>query len=294
MQVLEEPFSWYIKEDGGVLDGRKVHLRSIAEGNAWRWLSEYVFPSLSCVTVTATVRPRPTSELFPVRDTVTVYVHDTVFVTKSAPSADTFLPAEGVTEVFEDINTGEKQEELISPVDPSKLIFAFRHNILLPALNAGFELPIGDRVSMGATAYFPWCPRESTHMECFQFAAADLDLRFWFRKPATKRDRLLGPSLGVYAAMGIYDFEHAGAGNQGWFQNVGLDYLHSIRLGKNLRMQFELGFGYIYSEVKPYDCLEPGGQCYERKDAAYNLRWWGPTRAMVSLVVPIYSKPKSN
>jgi hypothetical protein len=50
--------------------------------------------------------------------------------------------------------------------------------------------------------------------------------------------------------------------------------------------------GYIYSDAQPYDCFVAGEKCYRRKGVTKTVRWFGPTRAQVSLVLPIYVNNK--
>jgi hypothetical protein len=57
-------------------------------------------------------------------------------------------------------------------------------------------------------------------------------------------------------------------------------------------MEFELGIGYIYSRAQPYDCFKIGGKCYRRVGIKKHIHWIGPTRAQISLVIPIYCKKK--
>ena len=73
--------------------------------------------------------------------------------------------------------------------------------------------------------------------------------------------------------------------------DVGLDYLWSAPLfGGRMHLELELGVGYIWSLSRPYDCLSPGDKIYHRKGVTQQTTWFGPTRAQISLVVPIYSK----
>ena len=59
-----------------------------------------------------------------------------------------------------------------------------------------------------------------------------------------------------------------------------------------MHMEFELGIGYIYSRAQPYDCFKAGGKCYRRVGIKKHIHWIGPTRAQISLVIPIYCKKK--
>jgi len=215
-------------------------------------------------------------------DTVpdTVYVKDTVYL--PSPVAPVRADAVPYTE-------------------GRKLLFALRTNALaIPLANVGIEVPIGQRFSLGMDYYYPWIWRPH-HSEGVDYSgtanellALDLEARYWFPgKHSSPGERLLGHSLGVYAAVGYYDFERNASGHQGEFYNVGIDYLFAVALwGGRLHLEFELGLGYIHSVAQPYDNFKGGDKCFRRQGVRENVNWLGPTRAQVSLVLPIYSRKK--
>lgn len=177
----------------------------------------------------------------------------------------------------------------------TKPILAFRTNLLaIPLVNVGMEIPLGKKISLGLDAYYPWLRRDDAHMDCTQLLAADVELRFWFAGGLHSAKQILtSHAIGLYGAAGIFDFERSGFGHQGEFFNVGLEYVYGLPIFRNhLRLEFELGLGFIYSEARPYNCFVEGGECFRRPGITDHIRWWGPTRAQVSLVVPIYGKVK--
>ena len=166
-------------------------------------------------------------------------------------------------------------------------IFYLRTNLLAPLSNVGAEVCLNDNWSLGADYYFPWVPRNPNNVNCFQLLGWSLEGRYWFGKYRTWMDRLEGHSVGVNVAGGYYDFEKDYAGNQGEFAEIGFDYLYSLPVCKDrLHIEFSIGLGYIYSHMKPYDVFEDGGKAY-KTDYTKNFHWVGPTKATVSLVVPI-------
>lgn len=187
---------------------------------------------------------------------------------------------------------------------PRKTVLAFRTNVFaVPFTNVGVEVPLGNHWSLGADWYSPWLWRPGQRDQvdntgwCFQFQAVDAEVRYWFgsRRHASlgREARMLGHSLGLYAAAGHYDFENNYFGYQGHFYNVGVDYLFAVPIFHDaMRLEFELGVGYIYSPAQPYDCFESGDYCYRRKGTMRLVRWIGPTRAQFSLVVPIRVREK--
>lgn len=290
------------------VDGRKVEalkeaFKIFEGGRPWKWLDDNVFPEfrtagggVSCIIT----HPAPK------------VVHDTVYVKTQPDTVVVFVgPGPGGTGLGEGDGQGAGVvEPAPSPFDGRKMILALRTNFaMIPFTNVGVELPLGEHWSIGADWYSPWIWREMHtpfslyHNEdidtwgwCFQFQAADIEARYWFtNRRKLPEQRLLGHSLGIYAAAGHYDFELNWTGNQGEFWNVGLDYLYAVPIFKGkMHMEFELGIGYIQSWVVPYECIIHGGLCYRIPGGRHPVNWFGPTRAQVSLVLPVYVKTRKN
>ena len=174
-----------------------------------------------------------------------------------------------------------------------KLLFALRSNLLVPALNLGIEVPIGKHWSVGADYYFPWIWPKKDNKNCFEFLGWGIEGRYWFGKNRTAFDRLKGHSVGLYGYVGYYDFERNFHGHQGEFVNVGVDYTYAMAVGKRKQLHFEfsLGVGYIYSEARQYTVIEANGPLISDK-VTKKVGYFGPTKANISLVVPIFQKVK--
>lgn len=167
------------------------------------------------------------------------------------------------------------------------LLFAFRSNLLVPALNFGAEYPIGTDWSVGADYYFPWIMRKQDNRNCFQLLGWNLEGRYWFGKNRTQADILQGHSVGLNAAVGYYDIERSFKGNQGTFVSVGADYLYAMPIFNNkVHLEFNVGLGYIFSQMRPYEVFEEGGNAF-KLGYKKNFNWVGPVKAAVSIVVPI-------
>lgn len=176
-----------------------------------------------------------------------------------------------------------------------KPVVAVRTNLLVPALNVGVEVPIGTHWSVGADYYFPWIWPKRDNKNCFELLAWGVEGRYWFGRNRTVLDRLQGHSVGVYGYMGYYDFERNYHGHQGEFMNVGVDYTYAMAVGKRkqIHLEFSLGFGYIYSQARKYTVIEAQGPLISDK-ITKKVGFFGPTKANVSLVVPIFQKVKPN
>lgn len=185
-------------------------------------------------------------------------------------------------------------EERPAPVE-KKMILAARTNLLVPALNVGIEVPIKYNWSVGADYYFPWWLAKS-NMYCAEMLGWFIDTKYWFGKDRQEEDKLKGHAIGAYAGFGYYDYQWKQSGNQGEYIDIGIDYTYSIPLAKEkLRMEFNIGLGWIYTVARHYtptddytDLIRDPGI----KHRKYNF--FGPTRASVSLIVPIRVKVRNN
>ena len=168
-------------------------------------------------------------------------------------------------------------------------LVALRSNLLVPALNVGVEVPIGNRLSVGADYYYPWVWPKADNKDCFELLSWGLEGRYWFGEERTATDRLQGHSVGLYGSVGYYDFERNFHGHQGEFVNVGVDYTYAMPIGKSkaMHLEFSLGVGYIYSEARKYTVIEPGAPLISDK-ITKKISFVGPTKANVSLVVPLF------
>lgn len=170
-------------------------------------------------------------------------------------------------------------------------ILSFRTNLLLPAMNAGIEIPVRTRWSVGADWYWPWFWPDGSNDKCYELLGGFVYGRYWLGGDRTEYDRLTGHSIGLYVNAGYYDLEKDYRGMQGEFYGVGIDYRYSLPLGRRRRvlLDFSLGIGYLYSTGKTYDVPYPGGALIPDGQVK-TVHFFGPTRAEISLVFPLYRK----
>ena len=266
-----------------------ARLRKLDGGAAWQWLMREVFPEMRLATASVVCYVRSIRADVPATDAVervvvlrdTVYQRDTVYIAAEA------APAAAIAE--EDTLPYRR-----------KMVVALRSNLLLPLLNVGVEVPIGNRWSVGADWYYPWLWRnwhKSTEMKnCFELLMGGADVHYWLgSRHAEGEDnwkyRLSGHAVGVYGYYGYYDIGHDYKGHQGDFYNVGVDYVFSTRIGRTRlwRLEFTLGVGYIHSGATKYRVYTDGGHAF-RTGINKNFNWFGPTKVGISLVIPLYKK----
>lgn len=176
-----------------------------------------------------------------------------------------------------------------APVMQKKMILAARTNLLVPALNVGIEIPIKTKWSVGIDYYFPWWLAKNNQY-CGEMLGLFIDGKYWFGKNRMEEDKLTGHALGLYVGAGYYDYQKKYSGYQGEYTDVGIDYTYAIPVGKKkrLRMEFNIGLGWIHTVARHYTPTDDFGELIKDpgiKHRKYNF--FGPTRASVSFIVPI-------
>lgn len=163
------------------------------------------------------------------------------------------------------------------------LYMALKTNMLYDAAlvpNVGVEFYLGRNWSVAANWMYAWWKSDRRHWY-WRTYGGDVALRRWFGKAAAGKP-LTGHHIGVYGQMVTYDFETGGRGYLGdrWSYAGGVEYGYSLPVARRLNIDFTLGVGYLGGEYKEY---VPEDDCYVWQ-ATKQRRWFGPTKAEVSLV----------
>lgn len=166
--------------------------------------------------------------------------------------------------------------------------FAIKTNLLydaVSALNVAIEAPIGERWSVVADWVAPWWSDYDKQLY-IQLMQGSIEGRYWFGDREDKL-QLTGWFAGLSAGGGVYDFMfNERKGIQGEFQvySAVAGYAHPINKSGTLRMEYELGLGWLNTEyVKywwdgfDYTLVAPSPQTWV-------TNWYGPTKLQVSLV----------
>ena len=279
---------------------RKWRLQQLDNGYTWNYMLRHYMPELRNATViTLRMKPEdPLPTLVPMcARAVTMNPDDGPIRPKPAteptpsgiqtiqptPQQPTVTPADGPTGT----------EDTTAAAKPSMIpLYALRTNLLVPALNIGAEVPLGERWSVSADYYYPWIWPSKMNRNCFEFLGWSVEGRYWFGRDRQPQQRLRGHSVGLYAAAGYYDFERNYQGQQGEFVSTGLDYTYAMGIGrrKRLNLEFTLALGYIRSWGRNYTVPGPGGELYPEPGTVI-FDYVGPTKAAVSLVVPFEKWP---
>lgn len=152
--------------------------------------------------------------------------------------------------------------------------------VFMPSI--GFEVTLGSRFSLAATATYGWCEPALLY-DNVRVVTADLEFRLWTsRRLSAAMQR--GFHVGIYAAIYRYDFLSCGVGQQAkanWGTGITLGY--SIPLSRHFSIDLNAGFGYVGGRYKRYEVSDDR---YEHNvwTADKVRHYWGPTRAEASLV----------
>lgn len=165
---------------------------------------------------------------------------------------------------------------------------AIKTNLLydaVTALNIGIEVPIRERWSIAFDWVAPWWGSTKNH-KYFEMMYGNIEGRYWFGNREDK-DQLTGWFAGASIGGGLYDFMFDNLdGKQGEFQAYSLvaGYAHKINKAGNLRLEYELGLGWLNSNFRKYWWDGYDYALIAPTPQSWNFDWFGPTKAQVSLV----------
>ncbi len=168
---------------------------------------------------------------------------------------------------------------------------AVKTNLLydaVTAVNAEVEFPIGKKFSIAVEDVFPWWNWGTNGKKyCFQVWEMGIEPRWWFKR-TDKRDYLSGHFVGAYGMSGKYDLQwDTKSCYQGELWSAGLTYGYALPLCKWLNMEFSVSAGYLHSDYRHYQPDPAYEHLYRDKYKVGKISWFGPTKAKISLVVPI-------
>lgn len=178
-----------------------------------------------------------------------------------------------------------------------KTILGLKTNLLLDAVTAvnfAVEVPLGKRFSL---EYFQTCPwwKSASNKFCLQMLSFGGQAKWWFlprTKPASEnlkvRDALMGHFLGLYGWGGYGDLQFGRKVCQQFdFWSAGLTYGYSLPVSKHLNMEFTISVGYAHIPYQHYNPTDDFSLLIRDYDFRGTLHYIGPTKAEISLIVPI-------
>lgn len=177
-----------------------------------------------------------------------------------------------------------------SKLEHRKLLFALKSNLLFDLasfINIEMELPIKKHLSIAGEWVFPFWKIPKSDLT-LNLLYGKLDFKFWLGDRLSK-PVMIGWFCDVYGGYGKYDFQpFLGKGVQGHFLNIGLGAGYAHKIGRNLRMEYAIGLGYLRSDYQKYQMTHDTKYgdikivIYPWKKSVCNLV--APTKLAVSLV----------
>ncbi len=244
-----------ISPDANIRDS----LMAIAGGRAWRYMAAELLPRLRGAAAITLHFANPFAEKR--TDTLNVAEPEGVTLEGSGVQRVEFFNVKPPAPVMELPPAPEPV-----PVPP-KPLFAVKTNALMDvvsAINLEVEVPIGNRWSLAGEVVFPW----------WMTVNGTLEARYWFGD-RTACPLLTGWFAGAYFGGGTYGMRWNSHLHEGDFLHAGFSggYAHPVNRSGNMRMEYSLGVGYLTGAD-----LRLAG--WEQKKP----KWFGPTRAKVSVV----------
>ncbi len=310
LNILKNTPEWIRDSSGVIVDSRKLQLQNLDEEKAWWYMSQHTFPKLRKVKVQvvlikvkdAMIQAEPQKKMKVVTkaasvvDTIRTQVVDTLKIqivdTIRVVNYDTIYVKKEV-----EVPVEAAERPAISYPSPDRYpVFAFRTNLLAPLFNIGIELPLSNAWSMEAEVYYPQLGHKDDYSLGFDFFYAGGGFRFWIGEdhnslPKNRMYRLTGHSIGIYGGGGMYDFVKDTDGLVGVFASGGFDYLCSLPVANGkLFIEFSISAGFIVSDVASYKAKNIAGSYILEEQAPERFTYFGPTKAAISLVVPIYKR----
>lgn len=175
-------------------------------------------------------------------------------------------------------------------------IAAVKTNLLfdaVTAVNVAVEVPLSNKVSALVQLYTPWW-LTNDNRKCLQLITLGGEARWWFAPKASPRqgkDHPVGHFLGAYAYSGKTDLQWDNTGRyqaDGW--SAGLSYGYAMPISRLFNIEFSLAVGYARLQWERYTPSDDW-QTLFHEDAGV-LDYLGPTKAEVSLVMPLRIKTK--
>ena len=169
---------------------------------------------------------------------------------------------------------------------------------LATAINYQIEVPIGKKYSAVWEHYFPWWVMNDNRI-CVQYLTLGGEARWWFRpqpRPETEkrvlRDVLVGHYIGAYGTWGKVDLQWDMKGRYQCFPVVsaGLTYGYATPLTKHLNLELSASFGYARIPYQHYIPSEDWQILWRDRDNAGVTHYIGPTKATITLSMPILVK----
>lgn len=279
-------------------EARKGQLKSFNGGRAWQFVRDSLLPQLRYATWVAVWSYIEREEDLPASSLIEVFEP-----VKSDPILDSIVPAPvdeypvAVDDCPVVADVGKEEEW------QSKTIFAIRSNLLydlFSLVNYSIEAPLyRDKFSFLVEHHFSWWNWGKAKNEySIRYLTLGCEARWWFMpqsfsdgKKWRHRESLGGQFLALYGDSGKYDFQFVDdVCYQGEFWSAGISYGYAMPIGKLLNLEFSFSVGYASIAYRGYTPSDDFENLWRDPEKVGRWHYWGPTKARVSLVLPIKVK----
>lgn len=252
---------------------KKIALKNINNGRPWSYIKTEFLPKLRYATWVAEWVPVPT---------ISIPEH---------------ITADIKPEIKAEATMSSTLKPIVKQIPDTayavrKTILALKTNLLYDIAsltNFSVEAPVyKDRLSILYYHQFPWWTWGAADNEyCTRFLSIGGEARVWFKT----KERFNGHFLGAYAESGKYDFEYQRSiCYQGEFYTAGLSYGYAMPLGRCLNLEFSISAGYASIQYRGYTPSEDYEILWRDPNKVGRMHYFGPTKAQVSLAIPIRIK----
>ncbi len=191
----------------------------------------------------------------------------------------------------------DEEPEVVPAETPKPPFMALRTNMLFDVFvlpNIGLEVWLGKGFTIGADWFGTWIKSDKKHLY-WQGYGGYLTARYYFGTQAEEK-RFTGHHVGIYGSLLTYDIEFGGKGYQAAKPGFGggVEYGYSLPVHPCLCIDFNIGIGFQGGIYKIYRPTDDGTGHYEWL-STHRRRWWGPTKAEISLkwlISPMKKKKK--
>lgn len=225
----------------------------------------------------------PVAPLAPVRSLAEAPAIYPSFARKAEPETPVAVPADTAAE------------------RPKLTFAALKTNMLydaVTAVNFAVEFAINENFSFQYEHVCPWWLSKDNR-RCLQILSFGGEFRWWFApRPQSvtekllRRDALQGHFLGVYGFGGKTDIQwDRKIGNyQAEFFSAGLTYGYSMPIARWLNLEFSISAGYARIPYRHYIPTDDWQILVRDLQKVGVLHWFGPTKAQITLSIPLQAK----
>ncbi|MDE6702614.1 MAG: DUF3575 domain-containing protein [Muribaculaceae bacterium] len=262
--IIRNTPEWVVSH-GAVTDSRKLKLRRLGDGEAWRCMLDTIFPQLRVSHITI-IYHRPLPEISTVSPTKYNLVSHRNYLIDAHPV---------------------RNEKVFHAEESKPFDLAVRTNLLYDAFavpNLGFEIGVGHGWSLGVSGMYAWWSKRERG-RYWRIQGVELSAKRYF-----SGSNMRGHHVGLIGSLFRYDFSFGGKGqlsggsgasfldNPSW--TVGAEYGYAMKISSRLSLDFSLSVGYMAGRYNTYRIID-GHSVWE---STRQRRYFGPVKADISLI----------